>query len=981
MNLKEWFNESVRDKALKVLDELAAQFIDKDGNPDWRQAVNVFSQFCANTLPPPQKNLVDTIVAKLNFTATVNDLRTFWQKIPADVRTILTLSLAENNNPCTWAILGQDGLGVNYGNIKGPWQSLINFKANAGLSLVMQAMDKNAVPLQSVGLTCADTERMFKLGLLGNLVLGAGGSLPLGFIGSTSSVSAGLSITGTATLDYYYTDSAKWLFVEALIHDLPHLASPLDAVDIAAEMKNNLAAIQLNIGGTLIANLGISAGTTWGTQFNVKDTSVDLDTKAQVGASVQAGYQAKLNLAGSWNVLVKPNSQNRNTLNVKVFKATSSSKSSTFSLGASIGISGLDVVGDAVIKKYMPDASALLTALTPYLNMGDLLKQEVIKQLADLLKVGAGGTEDTLKNALVSALVGDSRAADLSNVFGEAAKTALNSELTLLATHVGDEGLKLLTKIVADLKLATDLAKKVIDTASSKMNGLLNDLENQLKTYLTKIITDNQNIVTVLFKPLETVGVDMKTLIGDINTISQQLLGPVIAYLTKYQNLRKKITDAIATSKSLTLGMYIKRISESSDAMNTFLEFQVDTSNANAGAYYQEMLAGNFSNALEAAGKSVNGSDGIMLSGGNFKASASHKMTSDITLNIFGAQFTSQTLMSSDVQVEVDVAGNIMLASTMAEFQRVFSGLGEMRTVQFINNFEIPGAVPVGADFSVLKLIGSGLAMTYSDTKLSDKELKSYLGSVAGSDLISLDSMQKVVQRYDQLALQASTEGKSMGAEIGLNMVFTSDDLQMLLNTADSEIENKALQIQLSCYFVDNSDKYLAFTNVLFKWYLCSNDVYGQIKDIAASGELGDALSKYEIDKENPTVPRDMTTVPILDRHYLNIAWSTGRNAKNLVKIVQNFRNAAKISFSQATLQQDVNTLNGYNNEMNKYLRDWLEVRGILSSLGIQDESVPAVTLAFIATIGEICQMGYKGTEFLTPTVKWSILGDQMELF
>lgn len=965
MVLQKWFKQTIREKVFGVLDRLAGQFKDANGKPDWRKAVQVFTGFCDNSLdlPPQDKQLIEDAITVLKLQDEVEALRTFWSKVPQPLRDV-TKSLDSFADPITLNVLGEGGKGVSYGDLKGPLDSLISFNAGAELALAIQALD-SAAAQQAVGLTANADQRFLKMGLQGTLQARGSGSLEMGFINT----SGGAGARGSAALDYYYKDEGKWLFAEAMVHNLPHLASPFDAGGIAAQSAHRLSAIYLSVEGSLDTSLDISAGKTWGASFDVKSDSLGLDTEVQVGASMNVGFKAGFNLNGSWNVLVKP--IDTKTLSVMVQKDSSKTTSTTFSLDASVGASGLDVVGNALIAKYLPDPSGLLAKLNEFANLGDLLKQEVQKNLGNSLDADA---DDTLKNELISVVTGDGTAENLADAVGNAAETALNAKLDLLEGKVSEAGKKIAEDVAAKLNLPGELGEKFVQKAETKMAGLLGDIESKIQNKLTGIIKKGEGELQKLFKPLESVGETVTNLTGDINEMSQKLLAPVIKLLTRYQKVRNNISAAVQASSNLKVALHYARELKTASASNTVLEFTVDTSNAAAGRYFKEMMAGNYGNALTAARKGPNGSDGIKLTGGAFKASASRKLTTDVTLNLFGADFTSKTILNSDVQAQVDVSGNVMMAGSTATLEKTFSALGESRMVRFINLMEIPGS-DSGGDGQT-KLFTSGLTMSYKDEKLKQSELNAYLGSLKKAKLISESSFNAANKRYNELVDQA--RGKPLGGEIGLNMPLDSADIALLIKAKDEDIQDIAIDNQMENYLRDPA-KRAAFDTVLSKWYDRKGDEVTQIKKIAAAGKLGDALSRYEIADTDDR--RDMNTVAIIDRHYIHIAHRMGKNALNLVKVVQNIRNASKVTFTPETIKKDVKNLNKYNKEMNEALNKWLKIRGILASLGIEKETVPVVTLAFIATIGELCQLGQDGTEFLTPTVKWSALGWQEEIF
>jgi hypothetical protein len=969
MNLKKWFKQTIREKVLNIVDGLAGQFKDQQGNPDWRKAVRVFTQFCDNSLEltPNEQEVVNEVIKALKLTDEIDSLRAFWQKIPGPLRDV-TKSLENYTEPIIWKVLGQDDKELSYGNLAGPLGSLIGFKAVATLDLLLQSLDGSAANT-AIGITCQDDQRVLEIGLSGKLeVSSPGGTLPLGFIGITGSA----DVTGTAVLDYYYLNKAKWLFIEAVVHDVPHLASPFDAADIAAEQAHRLQAIHLNVAGSLQAALGLSVGKTWGASYKVKSDSLDLDSEVSLGAQVSAGLQADMTLKGTWDVLVKQ--KGNQVLYVKVQNDRSKDKSKALSLDARLGIGGLDAIGDALIKKYLPDPAGLLDKLNQFSNFGSLLKAEVKKQLDLLLKTGE---DDTLKKELVNVIVGEDNAAALAEAIGNAAETALNNQLDLLAGKATNAGQQILQDIAKKLNLPGDLGDKLVKKAEGEMTKLLDNIKGKLEDQLKKIIADNEGKLETLFKPLDSVGKTVTDFSAELDKLSQQLLEPVIHLLTKYQQQRNKIVNVVRDSASLKLELQFSRTLTSSSKKITVLEFEVDTREEKAREYYKEMVAGNYTNALAAARRSKDGSDGIKLTGGSFQDTVTGNLTTDVTFNIFGAQITAKTILDSDVQVRLDTAGNIMVADSTATMDKTFSAFGKTWEVKFINMMELPGCVSKdqgesdGAETAETRLFTSSLSLTYQDIRLKKKELDTYLGSLVETGLVAENILEAIDNRYNELSNQAHAEGKKLGGKIGLSLALTSPDIQKMLNTNDEDIQLIAINNQLKTYLKDTKHRE-AFNLVLSKWYDRSEDEIEQIKKIAASGKLGDALSRYNI--SNIDERRDPATVPPMDEHYINIAHHIGKNAANLVEIIQNMRIAAEVRFTEKNMHEEVNKLNQYNKTTDKYLKHWLKIGGILSSLGIKPETIPPVTLAFIATIGELCQLSKDGAPFLTPTAAWSIL-------
>lgn len=961
MNLKKWFHDAMPEKVLEVLKALAAEFkTEGDIEPNWREAVKVFTKFLDNNLGSPLKDVVAKVINTLELTDEVEALRTFWKdKVPEQLRNT-TKSLGSYGEPIKLEVLGKDGKGVSYGDLKGPLDSVINFSAKAKLNLALQALDRNAKDIEKIGINYEGDQRFLKMGALGKLEAKAGASIPFGFVGVKGDVNA----RGTASLDYYYADKAEWLFIEALAHNLPHLASPFDAADISREAEHRLKAIQMNVEGSLGAAIDVSGGKVWGTKFKVK--SLEPDTDIELGASIKAGFQAKLNLEGAWNLLVKP--EGNNILNVKVRKATSKDKSSTFTLDASVGASGLDVVGNALVKKFMPEPDNLIDKLEEYSNFGDLLKKQIESQLDDLLDVD---NDDTLKKDLVNVLVGDTRADDLANVVSDAVKTTLNENLDALEKKAANTGEELIRGAVEKLNLPTELGTRLVNTAKNKLDEFLNNIEEKLRGSLVNIINENRDNLEKLFKPLELVGGAVRDLTKEANELSREVLNPVIKFLSKYQKFRNKITAAVQSSSKAKIELHLGRSLETSSSTATILEFKVDTSNDKARGYFKEMVAGNFKNALREAREAREtdeGASGITLISGIFKSHMKRKLTMDVSLGFFGVEFTTKTIMKEEVDIQSSTAGDITIISK-SKFKKVTEALGESRMIHFINLMELRDAFNMDADGTnkdnqVKKVLTSDLSIIYKDEKMKKEELEDFLGSLKDVGLISSSRLKTEIRRYEEFA---NTAREKMGISIKVGMTLISDDIWDLIRADENEIVSTAISKQIDAYFQTHSDK-----EYKFNYYL-------GVKDGQTAEREKEIKRLGQIPGEQTALDPKGRRIYDLSYKYRRIAWSIGRNAVILKEMVSIIKKVAAGDFDikkedalePARRNEAIKkAINGHNKEINKRLKYWLKVRGWLSNIGIASESIPYTTLAFMAIIVEICQLGRGEPYFLTPRVE-----------
>ncbi|MCU0286116.1 MAG: hypothetical protein MUF15_06920, partial [Acidobacteria bacterium] len=930
MDFKKWFDEAIGHSALNVLNELAAQFKDDQGNVSWRNAVTIFTEFCSGTLDSSDQQKVNDIIAALGLTSQYDALKNFWQKIPQELKDINKI-LRETNDPITWRILAEDGKSISTGDFIGPANTVLNFTAGSAqdkidFMLSLQALD-SACAKQTIDTTCSNDQRILAMGLDGIFSVSAGASLKSGFF----NISGNINTTGTtAGLDYYYLDDGKWLFTEALFHNVPHLVSPFDAKAIASAKTNGLEAVKMNIAGALNASINIGINAAYGPSFIVPGSKLGLDIgNTTVAANMQAnlGFTSGLNLEGVWQLRAKP--KDNYIISLAVDNDLSQSIAHKISLAASVGLTGLDKVGNALIAKYLPSAQPLLDQLEKFENPGSILKAEITKQLDHLLHTSI---DKTLQDNLIKVLVGDETAAGLADVLGNAAESALNSRLEVLAGNAKEAGNKILTDIAAKLKLPKEISDQLVAKASDELGKLLDNIKTGLENQINTIITNNKTKLIDIFKPLETVGQSVDQLCGELDNLAKKLLAPVIDFLNIYLAQRQKIVDFVANSANYSVSLNISRALATEKESITVLEFDIDTREENALKRYKEMMIGQFDNALSDARKAPGGSGGITLTGGTLTKVLHKKLTMDVNFKIFGSEINASNILSSDVILQVNAAtGDVLTAASKGIMEKNLKAFGEEQSITFINMLGIPGAITkgdAGGTYSAMeKLIsGTGLVLKYSDDDLKRSELEDYMGSAQKADIISRGSLDAVLKRYDELALVAQKTGKKMQAYITLSMPLTSTDVQTMMTYDDKIIRQKALENQLKYCFKDDRDRN-NFNQYLARWFRDNppHTLEDKINKIAAKGAFAGGVMY-----ENSTDPLLFHGDPDVVRmnHYVGLARSIGTNADNFVKIIQYVRESADMTITIENINTVRDKIEEFNEDTNKYLKSWLKTSG-----------------------------------------------------
>lgn len=976
MNLQQWFRKAVKEDILTVLKELASKFEPRFKDLKWRKAVEAFKKYLNND-DFLEKDTVDKVINSLGFTDEVDKMREFWNKLPEQLRDI-TNSLENHKEEIKWAVLGEKGEGIRFVDLKGPLNSLINFRAEAELELAVQSLGNENDDVKNIGIVCGDDQRFLKMGVNGKLELDIGAKIPAGFLAIEGSGEA----KGDASLYYYYHNKEEWLFLEALVHNISHLASPFDAVGIANAQKHRLSAIQLGVNGTLGTSITVSGGKTIGTTFNIKSKKLDVNSDVGISAAADISFDANLNLKGDWNLLVTP--QDNGILNIKVRKDWSREKSISFALDSSIGISGLDKVGEAVIKKLMPDATDLLEKLKEYSNFGSVLKTELKDQLNNMLDTGSDNELKEIKEEFVKILVDTGKVGDLSEAVGNAFETALYDKLEDLKGNVSDGGNDFIGGIIEDAKKefiikgkeeeVNKLFGKLEEKAKTKLTDILGNIETNLKGKISETVNGiEENLREEFFKPLESVGAFVADFSASIDDLSQQLISPVIRFLTRYQKVREKIVTVVKNSSKLKIGMHFGRSIKSSAGKVAALEFELDTKETTAIEYYKEIMIGDFKHSLDAVRSGDKGeSQGIKLISGSLKTSVMNQLTTDVSINIFGIGFISKTILSSEACIEEDGTGNIKMGSSKGSFKKISKALGEFRILHFVNALELAGVVPensgngVNSKPGITKIFSSGLTLQYGDKSLKEKELSDYLHSLELLKSLSEETSAKFEHRYHELK---ELSEKKMGAEISVNLALTYEDIRKLTKVKDELIKFKAISYQTKAYFHNRASMRRDFKSILIDWGHNPKNIYDFILAIAHQFETpGDVHARFANMKGH--------NITDYQKRLLSKAHRIGKNADNLVRIVRKLEELLDRKFAEYNKAENEEFLYSANNEINDYLRGWFKVRVFLSSAAVR-----AFTLAFIATIGDLCQLGDGGTEFLIPVVKWSALDWKEEIF
>jgi len=760
-------------------------------------------------------------------------------------------------------------------------------------------------------------------------------------------------------LDYFFGSNENQLLIEAVGAHLLHLASPLDPLAIDRAAGFALEAVHLNAKGSLGASLSIGGSSLWQSMFKVVSDSLDLDETVNVSGSAEIGFQAALRLEGLWNIWVCPMGsaplsgcspqyqQSVRKLRVKLQRANSTAKSSTFSLNAGLEISGLDKIGDILIQRFLPDVQPLIEKLEPFLKAGNLLKDLVKSKLDDLLDA----SNNNLKQRLIDVLVGNTDSETLAQIIGNAVAAAANQKLDLLQEDAQNAATGLLQTAAAKLGLKENLTTDLVNIVTPTLSSFLTQIKQDLLTKLTEYIGVGQDQLQKLLKVLSDVGETVGQLADDINQKATQLLTPVIRLLEKYRQVRQTVVDAVKKAAKLKLGLSISHSMCSQESFTSLLEFDLDVENETARKFYRQMLVGDFRHALDAWRRHPDGSLGFTLFKGTLKEQLEKTSTTTFSLDLLGFKFTSRTILSSDIQTYVDLTGNICLATADGKIEKYKQWGKESQTLRFTNLTEVAGTLTAAHT----RNLSCGFWLSYKDESLKAKELETFLSPLENNGLIPDGTLTVAMQKYQQLTANNARQKTTLpGIEVGLSLPFNSDHLKKLIAVNPNTLQYITIYNLEQCHF-PQADKRQKFENLLKSVF--TDQAGNPMAVFKIIQDLG-KINRPDLVEENYFKMR-----PPDEQYFLLAASYIGLLANHFEDFVATLRACAQLDISSPDfVTQAQKQLNQFNHRIQDDLKPILEVN--------PGEDIQYSTLAFMLTMAKLCGMN-SNVPPLIPVIQW----------
>lgn len=959
-SVKKWLDIDSGILIFKIIKEVKS-ILEGEKDIDWEDIVEwVFSYLSGEPVDNDKfKAALGKAVGVLELDDKVEKIKEFFDK-PGNkgLKQLLTKCLNELDEKFVWEIIKKEWKPEQ---INGPWKSILDFEASANLGFEMEVFPPDK---EVCGEKAPPNDLYLRMGINGNLSGSASAAVPIWFFKATGSVEANAGLL----LDYYFSNPEDSLLIKAAASNIFHIPSPFEPVKIYEDSLNDLEAIHLTAFGSLGGSIGISGGTAWENTLKIVKEKIKLDKTIKMDASINLGFTASLKLQGSWDVWVYPVFEemkncngdsvgtNVRKLNIKLVRGKKKEHSRAFSLDASLGIEGLNEVGDVLIKRYLPKADKLIKELEEYKNFGQLLKNKLKDEWDKIL---GADKDDTLKNAITDVLFKNATGQDVAEALGEKVETVINENLDLLEKDVNQAAVELLEgvgeKLGTELELPQRWIKPLVDHGSKVVEGILGKIIDGLQSKLKEIVEANKDTVAEFFAPLEVLAEQLKKWAEDLDSFAGKVLGPLLQFLVKYQKIRNIIADAVKSAAKLKLGVNFGHKVETLKQSEAALEFDLNVDHSKAEEYYKQMIRGDFRKVLEVCRDNTDCSAGVSLIGGELKDLFKKKVTSDLSLNLFGFNFKKQRILDSTIKVHCDPLGNVTLAANRAEIKEVKQWMDESQTIKFVNIMEFRGIGKSGEE----KIMNAGVWLTYEDGGLKKKELVKFLNYLEEIGMTPEGTIENAKIFYDEKLSVGLAEKKLPAASIGFSMPLKLEHIQTLIIKPKNEVLRVVVEKMIETSYGDSEDRD-EFNNSL------SN--FGKKWGGANVTEIIISLSPYYGVGREPkysfeNLRRKVRSVRDVQMNHILRASHIGRLAEHFAEFVDILN---VMAYDEVPPGSDKDAIEDKLKKYNRKLQDSLDM--LLAPKG--SEKIHFATLGFMLAMAELGGME-KNIPVLTPILEY----------
>ena len=881
---------------------------------DWPTVLGHLSAFLEGGATNADTRRIESALDAAGLGDEIARVREFWDQVDDRIKLLLD-PIDDLESQIVWPIFVRDVDVVRVPLLMGS----ASFNASLQTSAQIERLD--AEEFSEMGITLLPELAMLRIGVEGGLNVEMSGAASSGML----SASARVGGSARLDLDYLFSQPRRQFLIQGLANTLPHVPPPYDVTQISAAREHHLEAVTITAKGHADIGFGVSGGQVWGTQFSVDAPGASSNHTVGLATGVSASFEASLNLAGSFNVVVRPSVDG--PVFVRLERATERKTATSIDVGAQVGITGLDAVGLDLTRTFLPDAEELIAELEEYLDLGRKVRELLDEQL-DL---------DGVAESTVELLTGGGTAKELSAAILDAGEAAADASVAGLLGSGGSRADELVAGIANRLGFDASKRDLLAELLTPVVRKTLGAIETELEDAVAKWSDKGETELAKLLKPLENVGGDVQSLIGDLQGDVDAVLEPVLEFLNRYQRIRAKVVTALEGAAKVKIGVSLSHAIATGRARELLLELQIDPSKRRAAEAYALLVTGSFSRAVEVGRK---GGQGVSIVGGTLREVVSNERRIDFNLSIGSLTLSSQRFLSHDFTATYDAAGNVVAVGSSTDLRKVVNGWREQREIRFVSAFELARAADTNA------MLTAAVTVSHRDEKLKRKELEQWIGSLEQAGLVAPGATERALLRFDELG--ASADRKFFKANLAVALRMGAEEIGRLLAFDEETIKVRAVVNQLRTRFA-SMDEQREFIAAMQQIVLAGN----WIQAVLEVGSRG-ALVIHGNTAGSP--PRELL-----------VAQFMGRRAIGLAEILAEIKRAAERELPMS--RAEVRDMDELNRRLQKMVNQWLLIRGPIG--GLVTERLKAATTAFLGLLLELTGGGSQ-TDYLVPVIQWN---------
>lgn len=560
--------------------------------------------------------------------------------------------------------------------------------------------------------------------------------------------------SGQCTLRCVFNHPGNTQLYKAITEDLGLVSELNDPTRLQAPFKS--ATLELT------GQLRLSAEVSVGKSYLINHNGSEISAEANIGVD----YGVDWAKSGRYKIMV---TRKASEVRVQVEEMHRHESTRTLSIGAELKLNNVKRTVEPLMSKISALPAPLENLVKKYSQPGELLKKKLKEALS---------SEDPAVMELAEAMTGEREAKtfvnDLIETIVEEFEARAERQGDALEGDVND----LVEKIKGGAVFVDEATRsRYGELAKEKLTESIDGIASEMNEALKKLLEKHEESAT---SKLAEFFDGSEALFSSFDKRAKQLQEPLKKLIARYRELEESMTDVIEAIEKEKLSLAYSRSLSKTDNQELLIDISIREIDSRTAKYYRQMLAGDFSEALEAA---LNPQDTrIALKQCVFSRVFSRAETTGVAINLFGlGEVGAQRSLLSSFEVKAE-GGELVVGTGSGNATGASAWFGEKLSMKLSSLVCVAGVSQPGTE--ALQIYAS-----YLDPKLKSKELRAHLMSFESAELIADGATDRALDAY----------GKTATGEVKIDSIlsFTRPEMSGLATLGEEQIIEAALTAQL----------------------------------------------------------------------------------------------------------------------------------------------------------------------------------------